>query len=93
MESMIVGPLQIANGLVSVLAAAMLTGLILNPHIHEGVVVKIGLMAMVWGLIGTAYLTLSASENWQAVWHAGLLLRCGLIVVCVGTWWRSRKKC
>lgn len=91
MESLIVGPMQIANGLVSLLGAAMLTGLILNPKIHEGVTVKIGLMLMVWGLIGTAYLTLSASENWGAVWNAGLLLRIGLVVTCAGTWCRSRK--
>ena len=91
MEEMIVGPMQIANGLVSLLAAAMLTGLILNPNIHEGVTVKLGLMLMVWGLVGTAYLTLSASENWGAVWNAGLLLRIGLCIVCTGMWWRARK--
>lgn len=91
MEEVIVGPMQIANGLVSLLAAALLTGLILNPRIDEGVFVKIGLMAMVWGLIGTAYLTLSESDNWGAVWNAGLVLRIGLCVVCVGMWWRARK--
>lgn len=91
MEEMIVGPMQIANGLVSLLAASLLTGLVLNHSIREGVVVKVGLMAMIWGLIGTSYLTLSASENWDAVWNAGLILRTGLCVTCVGMWWRSRK--
>lgn len=80
-----------ANGLVSLLAAAMLAGLVLNPKIHEGLIVKLGLMAMIWGLIGTAYLTLSESQNWQAVWNAGLLLRAGIFVVCAGVGWRSRK--
>ena len=91
MEALIVSPLQIANGLVSVLAAAMLTGLILNPRINEGLVVKIGLLGMTWGLIGTAYLTLSASDNWEAAWNAGLVLRIGLCVVCIGMWWRAHK--
>ena len=91
MESLIVGPMQLANGAVSLIEAAMLAGLILNPKIHEGITVKIGLMLMVWGLIGTAYLTLSESQNWGAVWNAGLLLRIGLCIVCVGTWWRSHK--
>jgi len=91
MEEMSIGPMQLANGLVSLLAAAMLAGLILNPRINEGIVVKIGLLGMTWGLIGTAYLTLSASQNWEAVWNAGLVLRIGLCVVCVGMWWRSRK--
>lgn len=91
MESLIVGPMQLANGVVSLIAAAMLAGLILNPKIHEGLTVKIGLMLMVWGLIGMAYLTLSASHNLDAVWHAGLLLRVGLCIVCVGMWWRARK--
>ena len=91
MEEVTIGPMQLANGLVSLLAAAMLAGLILNPRINEGVVVKIGLLGMTWGLIGTAYLTLSASQNWEAVWNAGLVLRIGLCVVCVGMWWRARK--
>ena len=91
MEEMSIGPMQLANGLVSLLAAAMLAGLILNPRINEGVVVKIGLLGMTWGLIGTAYLTLSESQNWEAVWNAGLVLRIGLCVVCVGMWWRARK--
>ena len=83
--------MQLANGLVSLLAAAMLAGLILNPRINEGLIVKVGLLGMMWGLIGTAYLTLSASDNWEAVWNAGLVLRIGLCVVCVGMWWRARK--
>ena len=91
MEEMIVGPMQVANGLVSIVAAALMTGLTLNPSIKEGVVVKTGLMAMIWGLIGTAYLTLSASDNWEAVWNAGLVLRIGLCVTCIGMWWRARK--
>lgn len=91
MEEMSIGSMQLANGLVSLLAAAMLAGLILNPRINEGVVVKIGLLGMTWGLIGTAYLTLSESDNWDAVWNAGLVLRIGLCVVCVGMWWRARK--
>ena len=91
MEEMSIGPMQLANGLVSLLAAAMLAGLILNPRINEGIVVKIGLLGMTWGLIGTAYLTLSESDNWDAVWNAGLVLRIGLCVVCVGMWWRAHK--
>lgn len=91
MEEMSIGPMQLANGLVSLMAAAMLAGLILNPRINEGLIVKIGLLGMTWGLIGTAYLTLSASENWEAVWNAGLVLRIGLVVTCVGMWWRARK--
>ena len=92
MDEMITfGPMQAANGLVSIVAAALLTGLVLNPSIKEGVTVKMGLMLMIWGLIGTAYLTLSASENWDAVWNAGLVLRVGLCIVCLGMWWRARK--
>lgn len=84
-------PMHLANGLVSLIAAALLTGLVLNPKINEGVIVKVGLMAMIWGLIGTAYLTLSDSGEWGALWNAGLLLRVGLCIVCVGMWWRARK--
>ena len=65
MEEVIVGPMQLANGLVSMLAAALLAGLVINPRINEGLIVKLGLIAMTWGLIGTSYLTLSASHNWE----------------------------
>ena len=82
--------MQIANGALSMLGAACIAGLILNPRINEGLIVKIGLMAMVWGLIGNAYLTLSDSPNWAAVWNAGFVLRLGIVVVCVGMWWRAR---
>lgn len=84
-------PLHMANGMVSLMAAALITGLVLNPKINEGLIVKLGLMAMVWGLIGTAYLTLSESQNWQVAWNAGLILRSGICMVCVGIWWRARK--
>ena len=83
--------MQLANGLVSLLAAAMLAGLVLNPRINEGLIVKVGLVGMMWGLIGTAYLTLSASDNLEAAWNAGLVLRIGLCIVCLGMWWRARK--
>lgn len=82
--------MQIANGVLSMLGAACIAGLILNPRISEGLIVKIGLMAMVWGLIGNAYLTLSGSPNWAAVWNAGFVLRVGIVVVCAGMWWRAR---
>lgn len=82
--------MQIGNGVLSIIGAACLTGLILNPRINEGLIVKIGLMAMVWGLIGNAYLTLSDSPNWAAVWNAGFVLRVGIVVVCAGMWWRAR---
>lgn len=82
--------MQIANGVLSMLGAACIAGLILNPRINEGLIVKIGLMAMVWGLIGNAYLTLSDPPNWGAAWNAGFVLRLGIVVVCVGMWWRAR---
>ena len=82
--------MQIGNGVLSIIGAACLAGLILNPRINEGLVVKLGLMAMVWGLIGNAYLTLTGSGNWAAIWNAGFVLRAGVVVVCAGMWWRAR---
>ena len=82
--------MQIANGVLSMLGAACIAGLILNPRINEGIFVKAGLMAMAWGLIGNAYLALSDSQNWGALWNAGFVLRAGVVVVCAGMWWRAR---
>lgn len=80
-----------ANGILSVIGASFLAGVVLNPTISEGVVVKIGLTLMIFGLLGNAATTLSGSSDWSAAWNAGLVLRGGIVVVCTGVWWRHRR--
>lgn len=83
---------QMANAVVSVFAAGVLTIVILHPRIHEGLAIKSGLMAVVFGLMATAGLTVTASVDWDAYWRAGFAMRSGLALVCVGVLYRARKR-
>ena len=75
---------HVANGFVSLIGACCLSWVILHPNIHEGIIVKIGLMTMVVSLLMTAKLTLEDSTDWTAYWRAALWLRIGICVVCTG---------
>lgn len=66
-----------------------LSWVVLHPRIHEGLVIKIGLVAMIFSLAATAALTLSNTENWTALWRAGFVLRLGLFLVGCGVIWRA----
>jgi hypothetical protein len=83
---------QMANAVVSVFAAAVLTVVVLHPKIHEGMAIKAGLMVVVFGLLATAGLTATSSMNWDAYWRAGFAMRAGLALVCVGILYRARVK-
>lgn len=78
------GTWHVANGIVSLLSAAFLSWVVLHRSIHEGVVVKIGLLLMIFSLLATATLTLENSTDWTAYWRAALWLRIGICVTCVG---------
>jgi hypothetical protein len=80
---------QIANAAASFFAASVLTVVVLHPRIHEGLLIKAGLMMMVFGLLATAALTASSSIAWDAYWRAGFAMRIGLAFVCVGILYRA----
>ena len=90
--------MQFANGIVSVIGAAAIAGVVLNPRIREGLVCKIGFILMIFGLLGNAAITLtepgmvSKEAAWLALWNAGFVLRVGIVVVCLGVGWRSWKE-
>ena len=82
------------NGFMSVLAALGLTFVVMQPRIHEGLVIKAGLILMI--------LSLGASAAWSfndlpmsTAFNAGLGLRCGIVVVCAGyaLKYRRAKRC
>jgi hypothetical protein len=81
---------QIANAVVSLFAAAVLTVVILHPRIHEGLGIKAGLMVVVVSLLATAGLTLAQSVDWNAYWRAGFTMRAGMALVCLGILYRAR---
>lgn len=73
-----------ANGYVSLVGTVLLTAIVLHPRIHEGLVIKTGLIAMIISMGATAWLTLADVEDWQALWHAGFVLRAGLVCAIIG---------
>ena len=83
--------LHLANAAACVVAALVLSLIVLHPHIKEGLIVKAGLIAMVIGLSATAALVFSESLNWNAYWRAGFTLRAGLAVACVGVLIKARR--
>lgn len=82
--------LHIANGVMSLLGAGIVSRIILHPDIHEGFVAKVGLIAIVFSLLATAALALSGADDRAGLWAAGLVLRAGLVLVCGAILWRAR---
>ena len=76
--------LHVANGLASLVGAIALSWVVLHPKIHEGIMVKAGLVMMILSLASTATLTLTGTENWDGLWRAGFALRLGLCIVVFG---------
>lgn len=74
------------------MAALAMSWLVLSPRVQEGLVIKAGLIAMSMSLLATAWHTLADSENWNAMWAAGLTLRAGLLVVVLGIAWRKHTR-
>lgn len=83
--------LHILNGLVALACAVLLGVVVLHPSIHEGVVIKAGMLMMIFALGATAVHSLSDTENWRALWNASFVLRLGLMVVAMGFVLRRHK--
>lgn len=77
-------PWHIASGVSCVVAALVLSIIVLHPGIKEGLLVKVGLVAMILSLSATAALTFTGSADWPAYWRAAFTLRIGLAVTCAG---------
>jgi hypothetical protein len=73
-----------ANGIVCILAAVTLSVIVLHPRIHEGLVVKSGLILMIMSLAATAMLTLTESTQLSGYIRASFTLRLGLAIACIG---------
>lgn len=84
--------LQFASGVVSLCGAILLGFIILNPHIHEGGIIKVGLVMMAMALWVTAVHALGRTDNWYALWAAGFTLRLGMLVVGLGVIFRWYKR-
>lgn len=74
--------MAIINGVFSVLAALSLSYVVLHPSIREGLILKAGLIVMILSLGASAAATVEMSMD--AAFNAGLALRIGIVIVCVG---------
>jgi hypothetical protein len=83
-EKMNPDTLQLLNGITSLVVAAVLSGLILSPSAHEGIIVKTGLIMMVLSLLSNSVHTIGKTEDWNSLWAAGFALRLGLLTVLIG---------
>lgn len=80
-----------ASGIVSLLAALCLSIVVLNRDIHEGLIIKAGLIGLIMSLLTTFALTMNDSRDWEAYWRASFVTRCSLLIVGLGLLWRARK--
>ena len=65
--------------------------MVLHERIHEGVIIKFGLITMILGLLATAALTLSQQDSFRGLWAAGIAMRAGLCIVIAGYWIKRKK--
>lgn len=77
------------NGIISIMGVLALSWVVLHPRIHEGLLIKVGLVTMIFSLAATAVLTLTGTENWTAIWRAAFALRLGLFFAGCGVIWRA----
>ena len=81
-------------GVINVMAcgalAAATAGAILSPRVRDGVVIKVGLIAVVLGFAGLGY-ALAVQAAIEIVERALALLHVGLLVAMAGWWLRSRR--
>ena len=71
------------NGVMSILAAFGLTFVVLQPRIHEGLVIKAGLILMILSLGASAAISFNELPM-SAAFNAALSLRIGIVIVCTG---------
>lgn len=72
------------NGAMSGLAALALCAIVLHPQIHEGPIIKIGLILMIFSLSATAVITLEGQDSWVSLYRAAFTLRLGIFIATIG---------
>ena len=79
------------NGSISLLVALSLSYTVMTPRFQEGIIIKLGLIMMIFSLLSTAYFTFSGRLDWEALWNAWIALQAGIFVVLVGYYARAYK--
>ena len=79
------------NGVFSLFASLGLSFVVLHPTIHEGLIIKIGMVVMIISLCASASVAFDPTPSLTTAFNAGLSLRVGILIVCVGYAFKYRK--
>jgi multisubunit Na+/H+ antiporter MnhF subunit len=82
---------QIINGVISSAAALALTKVVLDPEVHEGIIIKSGMVTMILSLLGTAMHMFAKSEDFEALVRAFISLVSGIGIVLFGGFLRAKR--
>lgn len=81
-------PIQTLSGITSLMCAALIGRIVLNPKVQEGLIIKLGLILMAIGLLASGVITLKGFDTLHGLWNASLMLRIGLLIALLGYGWR-----
>ena len=87
-----VDPLHTVNGVMAIICAFVLSIIVLNNAIKEGVLIKVGLVMMIFSLMMTGYHSLANNDTWRALILSGIVLRSGLLIVGLGFLFRRYRR-
>lgn len=80
-----------ANAMISAIGAVILSTIVLHPGIKEGLVIKIGLIMMIFSLGATFGLTIAELSDCWTLRRTGFILRAGMATACLGVFWMLYK--
>lgn len=80
---------QTLTGMISLLCAALISIVVLSSRIHEGLVIKSGLIMMALALLALGVIDLKGFDTRHGAQNAVLLLRVGMLVALLGYGWRA----
>lgn len=81
---------QYASGIMALFAALSLCVIVLHSRIHEGAIIKAGLIGLVFSLLITFALTVNETLVLDYYWRATFLTKTSLFVICLGLFVRAR---
>lgn len=72
------------DAMLSVVSALLLSWVVLQPKLQEGLWIKAGLICLVFAMMANAALLLQGVHSLQAFLNIGLTIRLGVVLCCVG---------
>lgn len=81
---------QYASGVMALFAALGLCVVVLHRGIHEGPIIKAGLIGLIFSLLITFALTVNETMILDYYWRATFLTKTSLFVTCLGLFLRAR---